>query len=306
MNLLFIDMTGPDFLIFYGALIGTCILILWLIKGYIPVSKEKVRIDTYNEYQLAYLRNGSKELMGVIAYKLIQEGFLLQSNGRIKRSKQPPSHINSLKEEELLVLGYFKIKRSSTLGQLIRSRITRRKIENIYAQEERDFQQEQLIFPNYSRKQIHRFQFFFILFILLIGMIKLNVALERGHNNIGFLILFGLLGVIFVSQAGYLTRLTSRGKQLFDDLKVAHTNSETEHEDVEISSLQLAIFGVGFLMNATDFEALGKSFRKAMGYSGNPPASSGGGCGTSSGSNCGGGGGCGGGGCGGGCGGCGG
>jgi uncharacterized protein (TIGR04222 family) len=133
-----------------------------------------------------------------------------------------------------------------------------------------------------------------LLVLWSIALIKIVVALSRGHSNIQFLI--GLTGIftLFAFKFG-LPRLTRKGaatvanlKLLFGSLQLRAPTLVTGRNANELLLLA-AVFGVG-MIPASVFPHAKQLY---------PQAASSGSCGSSCGSGCGGGG------CGGGCGGCG-
>ena len=70
-----LELTGPNFLIFY-TLLGTLVLALMYLLRRLSESGAVPRVDYSDPYLIAYLRGGELETMRVAAVSLIDRGFL--------------------------------------------------------------------------------------------------------------------------------------------------------------------------------------------------------------------------------------
>src|SRR5262245_21324428 len=69
------DLSGPDFLIFYG-LLGTLVLGALFVSGRLSESGAVPRLDYSDPYLLAYLRGGEREVIRIAAISLADRGLL--------------------------------------------------------------------------------------------------------------------------------------------------------------------------------------------------------------------------------------
>jgi hypothetical protein len=139
-------------------------------------------------------------------------------------------------------------------------------------------------------------------------LLKICLAVERGHHNVAFLFLLAIAASLTMAKRKAPVR-TPRGDGLLADLKTRFHRLEKRAEDIKLggASRELVILAAVFGMTALPLELhaqMGALFPRAMASAGS------GSCGSSCGSSCSsssscGGSSCGGGGCGGGCGGCG-
>ena len=138
------------------------------------------------------------------------------------------------------------------------------------------------------------------LVLIGVGLAKVQIALEAGRTNVGFLIGLMMLA-LFVAGAISFPRLTESGKAMLEDVQslysgLRHRAPLSKPQDAGVEPVMLAaVFGVGALSASGYADELAPQHRKKSEGSCATDC----GCGSSCGTSCGGG-------CGGGCGGCGG
>lgn len=312
------DMPGPQFLLFFGALIVATIFVAATIvrssdptRGLDPPPIPKKP----DAVEIAYLRGGTNEVTRLVVFDLIRRGYLKTTgegmSSRIERNDTRPRE-PLMDPLDRNVFDYFATRRDAK--DLFRPGGLAKHIEDWCEPVRWNLYEAEML------SAAERYRLALVtglcgaLLILTIGGYKLCIALAKGHTNVGFLILMAVLGLMILAVACCVPRTTWRGRAYLRQLTTAFEGLKlTADEPVATgadSALLLlpALFGIGAL-SSTSYGPIRDLFRKAAAGSG------GGGCGaawtTGAGCGCGGGGGggggCGGGGCGGGgCGGCGG
>ncbi|MBV9829186.1 MAG: TIGR04222 domain-containing membrane protein [Alphaproteobacteria bacterium] len=132
------------------------------------------------------------------------------------------------------------------------------------------------------------------LLIMVVGLAKLELAVERGRPNIGFLILTMIAATIFFLILALLRNRTAEGRRMLNELRsllAARRDAPRPGSDMSEALLLAAVYGSAGLTGFTDTRAL---YKRAGWNSSNNSCSSGGGSSCGAGSGCGGGGGCGG------------
>lgn len=312
------DMPGPQFLLFFGAMIVATIIVAATIvrssdttRGLDPPPIPKKP----DPVEIAYLRGGANEVTRVVVFDLIRRGYLKTTgenkSSRIERNDvRPPEPLVDPLDRN--VFDYFSTRRDAK--DLFRPGGLARQIEDWSEPIRWNLHEAELLSP------AERYRLGLVtglsgaLLILSLGGYKLSVAIAKGHTNVGFLILMAMVGLMILAVACCVPRTTWRGRAYLAQLKTAFEGlKETADEPASAGANSMlllvpALFGIAAL-SSTSYGPIQDLFRKASSGSGGgcgggwtPSAGCGAGCGGG-----GGGGGCGGGGCGGGgCGGCGG
>lgn len=286
------DLRGPDFLFFYLVLGSVVLAILFFLRRFIdPVGA--VKVDMSDPYFIAFLRGGKNEVLRVATLSLVHRKLLKVSNTLV--SVTSPGVVDSVRVPvEQKLLAYFT---KTAEGASVFSDSACSFVAESYGEP-----LEQLgLLPDASVQSRRSIVLTLaLLFLLGFALLKILVALSRGHTNIGFLIalaaIFGFMAFRIVSP-----RLTERGRGILKDLQFlfgplrSRPAGSLGYNDV---TLLAAVFGIG-AVPALVFPYAATLYPKAASSGG----SCGSGCGSAGGDS---GGSCGGGGCGGGCGGCGG
>ncbi len=298
------DMPGPYFLGFYALAIVATLILCWILKHVADYSRFLPRPfvpEQPDPYEIAYLRNGEKEVARLAVFSLIQQGLLKigpKSEQRVQQASTGISSASQLCPMERCVFDWFAQPRrklevtSNELPSLVKP---------FCADYQRHLEKEQLL-RSPGMMSIITYWLILLLGILTIvglGGYKLYVALIKGYHNIAFLIVMGIIAVCILIPVCKAPRLTVRGRKYLNQLQTAfeslknQVRSETGTDDMAYL-LVIGLFGTAMLAQtpyAADYYLVLQ-----------PPAT------TSSSGGCGGGGGCGGHGGGGhgGCGGCGG
>jgi len=278
------DLPGPLFLVFYLCC-GAVVLIGMAMLHNFAESLDTTKVNLSDPYLIAYLRGGRQEALRVAAVSLIDRGLLKVSGSTIEAvASNAADGVRSPLEQQLLKLCQAPKEAASVHSEH-------------YFDSDMDRHEAELVqlglMPTGSLKTERAQRLVLVLAILWgVAIVKIALALERGHTNIQFLVIlaivFGLIGYKITHP-----RQTGRGKALLADLGTLFGSLKDRlasfHPGSNPNELALltAVYGVGAIPR--DIFPHAKTLY--------PPASSSGGssCGSS----------CGGGGCGGGCGGCG-
>jgi uncharacterized protein (TIGR04222 family) len=280
------DLPGPLFLVFY-LFCGAVALIIMAMLHNFAESRDTTKVNLSDAYLIAYLRGGRKEALRVATVSLIDRGLLKVSGSTISAiASHAASGVRSPLEYQLLRLCQTPREASSVYSEhCFDSDMDRNEAELVQLG----------LMPTGSVKTERAQRLVLVLAVLWgIAITKIFLALERGHKNIGFLV---ILAIAFGFGAYKIThpRQTGRGKALLADLGSLFSSlknrSASFHPGSNPNELALlaAVFGVDAIPK--DVFPHARTLYPQISSS----SDSGGSCGSS----------CGGGGCGGGCGGCG-
>lgn len=316
------DLTGPEFLLFYSVfalvvLVGFHFLQRRLESGPLPP------LGMNDPYLLACLNGGPVHSVAVSTLSLIDGGLLKVSESQAATAvegRDPGAQIEIEKD----VLAHFKKPRSLKSVFSSAAMSTARKYE------------EQLkacdLLPNEDIVAARRLQLLVVIILLAgVALLKISIALSRGHTNILFLIILAIMAGVVAFAIGSPAR-TSKGDDFLKSARAIFSDLRSRAQAIPRGGMTrelpwlAALFGVAAVPAANFPYALDlvppppapvdrlmagvSSGTRPWWRGGGSCGSFGGGCSSGSGSSCGGGGnscgsggGCGGG--GGGCGGCG-
>ncbi|HKP85250.1 MAG TPA: TIGR04222 domain-containing membrane protein [Blastocatellia bacterium] len=292
-----LDLSGPQFLLFYVVTLVIAILIATLMRRRLIRSNEDfgVRRITVDPYEAAYLRGGAQQAIDTAIAMLVQSKVLQVSktDGRLSISGNLPAGAHKLEQT------VFKAVDSKSGRKIsdIRSSVLP-SVEPIAAR----LKTLGLVLSDERWEVAGKGPALAVAMVLLLGIIKIAVGVSRGRP-VGILvflcILTAIIALAFFKARPLLTKLGKRVLgQLKDENAALEMTARTEPQRLASGDVALALglFGITALAFPDDSWA---DLRRTL----VPPSSSSSGgssCGSSScGSSCGGG-------CGGGCGGCGG
>ena len=303
-------MYGPAFLLLYGLVAGAaCFLLIWRRDS--MLERDDGRAITIpadpDPYEIAYLRNGSFEVLKLVTYNLLRRGYFISSSNsdhsevHIRPSEAHPSasHLDKL---EALVFNSAMARKK--LDDFLNDDAIRKAVksycEETYAAK---MEKEGWAYSNKVLEKWARFKGIVIILVLLLGGYKLQAAEHSGKKNTTILFFamaaFGIVAGFKIKAK----RLTGTGQRYLDSLTYTFRSKFYERKETlphHHLLLLAGIYGMEYL-EATPHGYIEKYMRE------HGSASGGGEGGCSSGSSCSSGGSCSGGGsCGGGCGGCGG
>jgi len=277
------DLNGPQFLVFYSALFlcsGAVVYFFWRSLG-IPKNSEAFRPLLTDPYKIAYLRGGPKEAVKVAAVSLTHRGYAKVDGDTITGDTVEAALATN--EFEKAVLHACLV--GATFPEIAKSRAVR-VAEGLYHKE---LVNNNLILSDSQRQAARLIKATMIISLLVVAGIKIDIALQRGHHNILYLIMLAIIGSI--AHAKCSLWYTPSGRTTLKDLKVLFGRLESQRRDFQHAgqnhdfSFLVAVFGVEAL-TTTEYAFISAFKPKPGGDSG---------CGSSSSSGCGGGcGGCGG------------
>lgn len=292
------DLRGPEFLFFYCVL-GAIVLAALVVWRRFTEPSGTIKADLSDPYLIACLRGGKNELLRVATISLINRGLLKVTGSSISvSSSHVADSVRNPLERELLL--HFKgLKEASSVFS---------ELQFTFSSEEYEHSLENLgLLPN-QEVRVNRWRILGLALLVLWGvaLVKIVVAISRGHTNLGFLILLAIM-FGFVAFRLARPRLTLRGKAMLSDLRFLFSGLRSRSSATFTSNdvaLLAAVFGAAAIPLMV-FPHARTLYPKAVaaGQGGSSSSCGAVSCGSSGGD---GGGGCGGGGCGGGCGGCGG
>ncbi|MBD2576211.1 TIGR04222 domain-containing membrane protein [Oscillatoria sp. FACHB-1406] len=294
------EMYGPSFLILYGGLLAIAFLVSQFLrkkedKTALPIPKVPSQPDPY---QIAYLRGGSVYAIELVCFSLLQRGYLaLQGESFVISTESPsPAELNSL---ERTVFDRFKEARS--LEAIRQDRTLKAAVKKCYRQSTKD---EHLLFSEMQQKVSLIFHAIALAFFLSLAGYKVLTALINGHHNIQILSSMAFVAALyFISRLNRApVRLTQRGSDYIQSIKMAFESVKVEAHSPERSNLAIALFGHSKLVGTPyaqysafflfqDNKSLSSasvSASKRSGSSSGDSNSCGGGCGSSCSGGCGG------------------
>jgi len=295
------DWRGPEFLVFYLILAACVVIALELVRRAME-SATPIKMDLADPYLVAYLRGGESETLRVAVVSLIDRGLLIAIGNTITRAHNVvPGSARRAIDQALLQ----KFATSGDATSIFDDSTLKAYCEPLQSALTRDG-----LLPNDSVQTARAFRFFVaVLVLVLVGGMKLVIALQRGRTNVAFLVILMIVAVVVAAKVAF-PRLTPRGRAMLEDIKNLYSGLKSRAAFIPSggatieAAMLAATFGIGALEGANFAYARNlfprsATSKKTSSWTTSCSSS----CGTSSASSCGSS--CGGG-CGGGCGGCGG
>ena len=281
------DLPGPQFLVFYVLLAAVLIGILWVYRHHGESEKPAPAPELTDPYLVAYLRAGAPEVWRLATVRLIDRGLLKVDNDIVSAVDGHPDDLQN--EVERATLKWFCIPQNAI--SLVKKSNSDPYLGLVSPYEQR-LMKLGLLRSHEARSATAVRHVFVAGVLVLVAIVKIAMAIERGHKNIGFLILLIFGGLMALYKLGMPER-TRRGDTVLEDLKKLFSRL---HQPGLLqpgkSSAEVLWMAAVYGISALAFSHIEKLYPRAQATDGS--------CGSSCGSSCGGGG------CGGGCGGCGG
>jgi uncharacterized protein (TIGR04222 family) len=285
------DLSGPDFLIFYG-LVGVLVLGGLFVAGWLSESGTVPRLDYSDPYLLAYLRGGEREVIRVAAVSLADRGLLKVSNDKLSVANEAALNLVRRPVERSILQ---RLSIATDFATIFDSATVR-----AACKEYKDKLQQLHLLPD-EKLSGARMNRLLIALVLLIGvaLIKIIVATMRGRQNIWFLILMAAV-LSYIAVRIHNPFRTTLGDALLTDLRTLFAPLKNRASMINPggatgeAALLMAVFGLTALPMSR-FPIISQFREKNRSYGGSCGAT---GCGSTSsscsGGSCGGGGGCGG------------
>jgi uncharacterized protein (TIGR04222 family) len=220
------DMPGPTYLPVYGIIVLFTIMIVRVRARRLDPS---LGLDPptvpgkLNAHQIAFLRGGPARVLAVVLYDLCRRGYLqiLQagvSGPSIGRS-EGTGELGLLSNFERAVFG--EIKGPRPVEELRTDRRLAVLSEQYCTKLEKPLENDLLLMPEDCKSKALRLGWHAALCLLVLALYKVLVALAKGRQNVGFLIILGIVGVMVVVSVARLPRITRHGKAYLDRLSLA-------------------------------------------------------------------------------------
>ena len=254
------DMSGVDFLLFYGCIITITLLTCWkLVKD--PTKNQPLPLIPHklDAYEIAYLRSGVSEVAKVVIFNLIQSGYLQLTGQRINRisNQDDLSQLKPIECEMVSAISY------SYEPKVFISSISQ-KLEQYCTVYKHRLNNEQLLYLDNWQKSNITIVLIGAIIIFGLGAYKLLLALAKRHHNIGFLIAMGVVSTIFLLWlVTKRSRISYRGQAYLQQLQQTFVQLKTKVRFAIPSmadySLAVGVFGVETLAG-TSYDSYYKLF----------------------------------------------
>jgi uncharacterized protein (TIGR04222 family) len=210
------DLRGPQFLVFYWALVGFCVVALLLVRLQSHVGGEPTRVMS-DPYLLAYLRAGRAELVRVALLSLIQNGELVPEGSVLSLPPDDPARLPPPAparprhpiEDELIER--LRANPATAEGLIAAGAGADTAADYALKLEELGYLRSAA-----SLRWIGSGRIAALVLLVAIAFIKVAVAISRGRSNVLFLGVSAMAAIGLVWTAGAPRRLTLRGRNALD------------------------------------------------------------------------------------------
>ena len=263
------ELRGPEFLALY-AIVCTIVTVAVFLLRHSAEAFDAPRINLSDPYLIAFLRGGKNETLRVATISLVDRGLLTASKKSLEAKEEALGKTSSPLEQK--IVRYFTPSGDATsLFKLSDADPEMRHYENELTRlgllTDIDQKEAQLL-----RLAVA------LLVVLALAIIKIVVALNTGHRNIGFLIVLAIVFTIVIvsisrprrTRAG--ERMIADLRTLFGSLKDRSSNLQNGASPAEFA-LMAAVFGMSAVPQAKEL------FPRAAAASGSSCGST---CGSSS------------------------
>ena len=311
------DMPGPEFLFVFGVLTALTIIFIKLkARRLDPTLEDNLPPlpipGKLSPIEVALLSGDHSKTLGTVIFSLWNRGYLrveTPEKGRpyLTKAETYPD-IEELTPIERAIFVPFRNPNSNRASDSVAAHLAT--IKRFGKDLEPALHDELILMPDESRQSARQLFWQAAPWLVMVGGYKLVIALDKGKHNVWFLVGLIFVGILGLAIATTLPRLTRRGKEFLDQMKLAfrdvpasssYSLAADGYPADEKAVLGVALFGL-MALKGPPLAAAWQWFAPATAVSGGSVATGAASCGGGGA----GGGGCGGGGCGGGCGGCGG
>ena len=223
------DMPGPSYLLVYGILVLITIVIVRIRTRRLDPSLEldpPTVPGRLSAHQIAHLRGGAPRVLAVVLYDLCRRGYLqilrAGERGPMVGRSEGVGQLGLLSDFERAVFGEIKIPRP--VVELRKDGRLAVLTEQYCAKLEEPLEDDLLLMPRQCQTEALGVGWAAAVCLLILAIYKVLVALAKGRQNVGFLIVLGIAGAIAVMVAARLPRLTRQGKAYLDRLCLAFEN----------------------------------------------------------------------------------
>lgn len=268
------NLSGPMFLLLYGAIIFFSAIIFYLFRSNLDwTAKQPAPLipQTLDPYEIAYLRGGENEFARALIFTLTQKGFLqIFRDGKkshIALAKTQPNW-TTLSQLERSILGWFQNTRRTS--EVFESDGLTEILKPFSMTYEQKINQNHFLTPKDVKTQTQIFSYLILAAIAFLGLYKLLASIVHGSYNILFLIAFMVVSCFVFWFLGKTKRLSLRGKKYLESLQSAfeklrdnpniarqyYSSSMPILNTVDPMLLAMGIYGTSVLVGNgyTDFE----------------------------------------------------
>src|SRR5580704_4926629 len=215
------NLRGPEFLLFYF-IFAACVLLTLSLSRKLKRGPDKPDPSLDDPFLIAFLRGGEFEAVRVATLSLMDRGLLsIKSSG----SSTPLSSDSENRLEVSDPLATETVKRPierqilETFKTPQRISTALKSLENCSACQgyANNLEQLGLVHAEESRDAFQHLRWIAIAALLSVALLKIFIALSRGHSNILFLILLTFLACFLVTRIGNPFR-TMRGDKFLEDV----------------------------------------------------------------------------------------
>jgi uncharacterized protein (TIGR04222 family) len=254
------DMPGPVFLGFYALTIVATLYLCWILKHladysrFLPLPSVPEQPDPY---ELAYLRNGEKEVARLAVFSLIQQGLLKigpKSEQRVQQASTGISSASQLCPMERCVFDWFAQPRrklevaSNELPSLVKP---------FCAGYQRHLEEERLLTSSGMKSATHFILLLGVLIVVGLGGYKGYITLMKGYQNVRYFVLMSITAILMLIPVCKVPhpRLSARGRKYLDQLQIAFgplkdqiTTKGTKVDGNRAYLLTIGLFGTSILL----------------------------------------------------------
>lgn len=203
------DLRGPEFLVFYVLFLGGMFALYeYFRRTWEPSLPPKANLS--DPYEIAFLRGGKNEAFRVATVSLIDRG-LIKVNKTVLLAEQNASGLVKRRIEEAVISKFQVSGKATTLFSA-----------SGFGSVCKAYEEELIrlgLMPTIGQKRNRLiWKIFMIAVALLTAAHKIDVAMQRGHSNIGFLIMLGIGFTVLL--LGYSSPRTPAGDKFLSDLRI--------------------------------------------------------------------------------------
>lgn len=276
------SMYGPYFLALYAAVIFFTLMVIRVMKSFVdsthklPMPSISSQIDPY---QVAYLRGGTNELARTVLFNLLQKNLLEHAESKTLKITEAASNTSRLNSIETAAVGW--IGNGRTNNEIFKSGGLTTQLEAFGRTYEHQLEEQQLLTDDQIKMKVAVVKWFAAATVAALGFYKVLAAFSRGKYNVMFIVVLGVVGLVFVFLSGKLPRISKLGKaylarlQLtFENLKVHATPPpanfhlqpsapQSSLNSIDPFLLSIGVFG-GAALGGSVYESYNTIFQKSQ------------------------------------------
>jgi uncharacterized protein (TIGR04222 family) len=240
------DLRGPEFLILYLAVCTMVTVAVFLLR-HSAEAVDAPKINLSDPYQIAFLRGGKNETLRVATMSLVDRGLLAAPKKSLEATEGALGKTASPLEQK--IVRYFTP--SGNASSLF-------KLSDVNPEMWR--YEEELtrlgLLPDQDQKGARSLRVGVALLVVLgLAIVKIVVAVNTGHRNIGFLIVLAVVFAVVVVRISR-PRLTRAGERMIADLRTLFGSLKDRSSQLQNGAspaefaLMAAVFGMSVVPQA--------------------------------------------------------